>query len=506
MDFLVDYILNFYGPTPYLIIFFILMLCGLGLPIPEDVTLIVAGLISYYGVTSLGVTIGVSIVGVLIGDIIIFYLGAHFGRRLTKKWLFHKLLPDERLNEVKEKFHKKGNKLLFFARFMPGFRAPIFFSAGTLHIPFRTFISYDGVAALISVPFIVGMVYRFGDELDWVLQVIKKVEHGILIGIFSVFFIIIAKWYITHRKIHKNTNKNLILFVLSSLLLSPNMMAGDPPEVSQWCKEVRSSLDQLKWKLDPCEGLQWRVSGKSAMGRPLVYAEFGNQMSTNTTLIFSMVHGDEVTPLYLAIELAHWLKENPSELIKGKVVIAPLINPDGFFKNPRTRVNAHGVDVNRNFQTKDWKTSALKLWKHRYRSDKRRFPAFQPDSEPETLFQEQLISLVKPQKILSIHAPLNFLDYDGPTVLSLAKFPRDYVHECVKLRTRLKAISGGFFPGSLGNYAGQERGIPTLTLELPSADSRYALKYWTQFKTGIHTMIEFKVPDYASRIFVRNGG
>jgi protein MpaA len=91
------------------------------------------------------------------------------------------------------------------------------------------------------------------------------------------------------------------------------------------------------------------------------------------------------------------------------------------------------------------------------------------------------------------------MDYDGPTALSLAKFPRQYVRECLKLRSRLKAITSGFFPGSLGNFAGQELGIPTLTLELPTSDSRKAEAYWKKFSQGIKTMIEFVVPKYAAR-------
>jgi protein MpaA len=91
------------------------------------------------------------------------------------------------------------------------------------------------------------------------------------------------------------------------------------------------------------------------------------------------------------------------------------------------------------------------------------------------------------------------MDYDGPSQLSLAQFPKDYVQECIKLKKSLKATPGGFFPGSLGNYAGQELGIPTLTLELPSADPAKARAYWDRFRSGIRTMIEYRMPDVAMR-------
>jgi len=280
--------------------------------------------------------------------------------------------------------------------------------------------------------------------------------------------------------------------------------SADP--LQKWCNDLRLSIKKLNWSLEPCDGVAWKQGGTSVLGRPIMYAEFGKADESNTTLVLSMVHGDEVTPLYLGLELANWLQDHPDELVGTRVVIAPLVNPDSFFRKPRTRVNARGVDVNRNFATQDWPTTALKIWKTKYRSDRRRFPGSQPRSEPETLFQEELIKKVHPQKILSIHAPLNFLDYDGPTTVELKRFSMEYATECMKLRSRLRAISSGFFPGSLGNYAGQELGIPTLTLELPSANPGKARQYWKEFSSGIHTMIHFAVPSYASGKLPSSGG
>jgi protein MpaA len=142
---------------------------------------------------------------------------------------------------------------------------------------------------------------------------------------------------------------------------------------------------------------------------------------------------------------------------------------------------------------------AIAAWKKQFKSDPRLNPGSEPRSEPETVFQEELISRAKPQKVLSIHAPLNFLDYDGPTAtpLALSRFSREYVRECLNLRKSVRATSGRFYPGSLGNFSGQELGIPTLTLELPSADPAKAVKYWEIFSKGIHVMIDFTIPGYS---------
>ncbi len=281
---------------------------------------------------------------------------------------------------------------------------------------------------------------------------------------------------------------------------SSSQLAGEEVssiEIAEWCRNLEAEIKKLGWTLPPCGGVMWKAEKRSVLGRPLVYAEFGDPSAGNSTLIFTMVHSDEVTPLYLGLELAQMLTRQAAlhGAVKGShVVVAPLVNPDGFFRRTRTRTNANKVDLNRNLATGDWERDAVRLWKAKFSSNQRRFPGHRPASEPETVFQQELILRFKPQKILSIHAPLNFMDYDGPANLKLARFPKEYVQECLKLRARLKAVSGGFFPGSLGNFGGQELGIPTVTLELPTANPKNAKKYWQQFFNGITTMIDFVVP------------
>ena len=77
--------------------------------------------------------------------------------------------------------------------------------------------------------------------------------------------------------------------------------------------------------------------------------------------------------------------------------------------------------------------------------------------------------------------------------MTLSRFSKQYVEDCLKFKNQAKAKSTGYFPGSLGNYSGHERGIPTITLELPSADYKKADFYWQKFKPYIHQMIEFEI-------------
>jgi membrane protein DedA with SNARE-associated domain len=201
MDQLVDFLLNFYGPWPYLLIFGFLLLCGFGVPIPEDISLFAAGLLSYYGVCDLPLMIVVGFLGVMVGDSAMWFLGARYGRKLMKKPFFQKLLPEERIALASRRFNEKGSKrLLFFGRFMPGLRAPVYFTAGLLHVPYLRFFVMDGLAAALSVPAIIGSVYYFGDELDSVVRWIRKIEHGIGFLVLGIVIAVAAKWWISHRR------------------------------------------------------------------------------------------------------------------------------------------------------------------------------------------------------------------------------------------------------------------------------------------------------------------
>ena len=200
MDFIVDFLIDYYGPIPYLAIFVILLACGLGIPIPEDVTLIAGGVLTYYGVCDVWVMIAIGLVGVLAGDCIVFWLGHKYGRKLLKRWPFRVFIDETKIEAVRLKLHNHGGKLLFSARFMPGLRSTVFFASGLLHFPFRKMIIYDGLAALISVPTIVYSVYYFGDFLEYVVKWIKKVEGGIAGTLMLIAIAVVAKYYFKQKK------------------------------------------------------------------------------------------------------------------------------------------------------------------------------------------------------------------------------------------------------------------------------------------------------------------
>lgn len=268
--------------------------------------------------------------------------------------------------------------------------------------------------------------------------------------------------------------------------------------IAKFCQKLQIKFKEFTWKESPCGGLPWRADLKSPKGNPLVYLVFGK--GRQTTLIFGGVHPDEVTPVHLSFRFARHLYHNP-EIYEGKglkVVVAPLVNPDGFIKKRVTRVNSRGIDVNRNFFTLDWYEKSLGSWRRRG-NRARYFPGFFPNTEVETIFQVEMIDTYKPSKILSIHAPLGFYDYDGPGDQVFLKGPRyKNVHKAKILLYKVaeksrnyKVVDYSFYPGSLGNFAGNERGIPTLTLELETTNPRNVNNYWDKFLPGFIQSVEF---------------
>lgn len=197
---IVNFIQSIHEPYTYLLVFGILLLCGFGLPIPEDITLIAGGLMAYYQRADVFVMIGAGLAGVLIGDGVMFQIGRRFGYRVFEwKWMA-KILNAERLETVKDKLKNHGYKVIFSARFMPGVRSLVFLSSGALGIPFRVFFLFDGLAAMISVPAIVYSCYFFGDQINKAVGVIQSIEHGIVAVIALAICYFLVKYFRKRRR------------------------------------------------------------------------------------------------------------------------------------------------------------------------------------------------------------------------------------------------------------------------------------------------------------------
>lgn len=127
-----------------------LITCGLGVPLPEDVPLITGGwLVAREG--NLPLMIFTGLFGILIGDSIIFRAGQTYGEKLLETRV-GRHIPGERVQRTIEAFEKHGAKFIMAARFVPGLRAVTYFVAGLTRVPYWKFITFEGIAACVSAP------------------------------------------------------------------------------------------------------------------------------------------------------------------------------------------------------------------------------------------------------------------------------------------------------------------------------------------------------------------
>lgn len=204
---MLDFLIGFFTDYGYAAVFVILIACGFGLPVPEDITLVSGGVISGLGLTNPHIMLGVGLAGVLIGDSTMFLLGRVFGYRIQRIKTFRKILSPRRFSHIQRQFKKYGLGLLFVARFLPGLRSPIFLVAGmSRRISYLTFIAMDGVAALISVPIWVYMGFFFADNLDLLMEYVSDVQRVIYLILGLIILVVLAIYL--KKRFHAKMDKH----------------------------------------------------------------------------------------------------------------------------------------------------------------------------------------------------------------------------------------------------------------------------------------------------------
>lgn len=201
-----DFLISFFTDYGYMAVFGILILCGFGLPIPEDITLVSGGVIAGLDLANPHTMVIVGLAGVLIGDSTMFIAGRVFGYRIQRIRTFRKILSPRRFSHIQRKFKQYGLSLLFIARFLPGLRSPIFLVAGmSRRIPYLTFLLIDGFAAIISVPIWVYLGYFFADNLDLLMEYVKDVQTMIYAALFLVFAVLLIIYL--KKRFHSKMSK-----------------------------------------------------------------------------------------------------------------------------------------------------------------------------------------------------------------------------------------------------------------------------------------------------------
>lgn len=189
----------------------VLLLCGLGLPIPEDIILVTAGMVAAEDGQSWISATALMYAGVLMGDSFIFLLGRRWGGELLKhRWILRMLSP-EKQDKVAQLFHRYGSAVFFVARFLPGLRAPVFWTAGAMRASYLRFAFFDGLAALISVPVFVWLGHflwlRFGSNFSNLSKAISKTHSYTLVFAVGVLLIATVGGTLLYRRLHHKDSK-----------------------------------------------------------------------------------------------------------------------------------------------------------------------------------------------------------------------------------------------------------------------------------------------------------
>jgi membrane protein DedA with SNARE-associated domain len=163
-------------------LFMVLVLCGMGLPVPEDLALLTGGFLVHRGITQYPTTLAISFVGVVAGDNSLFFIGRRFGARVLRYLGFvrPRILP--RIERLKSFMDRHGNMAIFYARFLAGVRAPVYLVAGSAGVAPKRFVVYDALGAVISVPVAVSIGYVFGDQIDTAITYLGGFDRLVLLA------------------------------------------------------------------------------------------------------------------------------------------------------------------------------------------------------------------------------------------------------------------------------------------------------------------------------------
>lgn len=248
--------------------------------------------------------------------------------------------------------------------------------------------------------------------------------------------------------------KTIILFILLPLAA---VHAEDNQElVEQECKRIGQKLGSVG--ISECLDIDLSATnGRTVKNAPILIKEYPpleRRAPLGKVLLIGGIHGDEYSSVSIVFKWMRILNDHHSGLFHWQIV--PVLNPDGLLRKKSQRMNDNDVDLNRNFPMGDWENTALKYWIDKTKKNPRRYPGKSPLSEPESSWLVEYINEYNPDVIVAVHAPHGIVDYDGP---------RNAPYKLGRLYLNLL----GTYPGSLGNYAGIQREIPVVTIELPYA-------------------------------------
>lgn len=203
-----QFILHIIEQFGYFGVFFLILIENVFPPIPSEVILLISGFFSSYTSLSVFYMILASTLGSFLGAIILYYIGKIFNKERLKKIVNGRLgkilfLKENDIDKADEWFDNKGNKSVFFCRFVPIVRSLISIPAGMSEMPMGKFIIYTICGSMIWNTVLICLGYRLGRNWEYVLTILDKYQIIVIVILVIIFGYVIIKFYRKKRKSKK---------------------------------------------------------------------------------------------------------------------------------------------------------------------------------------------------------------------------------------------------------------------------------------------------------------
>jgi membrane protein DedA with SNARE-associated domain len=189
------------GLGTYITLFVFLVLAGLGLPLPEEVPLLLAGYLARHATANFFILILVGLAGALSSDVLLFMATHRWRNHIFRlRWMRATIRP-RHLAMARRQFHDHGLKIVIVARWLPALRSAVCLTAGLTGVKFWRFMLVDATAACITVPTSILLGYYAADHIDRLMTGIIRAEHVVLVGVVAALVIALIVrfvwWHIT---------------------------------------------------------------------------------------------------------------------------------------------------------------------------------------------------------------------------------------------------------------------------------------------------------------------
>jgi membrane protein DedA with SNARE-associated domain len=205
---------------------------GLGLPLPEELPIILGGILAASGKVYWFIMLPVCIVAVVVGDSFLYGIGRLWGPRLLDTRWMKSIMSPERRKKVEDNFNKYGVKILLFARLLPGIRAPIFVMAGVMRVPLPRFVFADGIYAIPGVSLLFFLAYFFTQQFKDAFERFHSFEETLRPILIMVALAAVIAYLIYYFLRHPVTT-------------------GDPHELPHLVEQMTSKIMRTRGEVKP---------------------------------------------------------------------------------------------------------------------------------------------------------------------------------------------------------------------------------------------------------------